>query len=152
VVTSTVSILCCTCLKSVSIHTLYLCLLYDSLNRVIFSLNNCNWFVSLMDVDRVGYKVWIELVCIIWMNVSLQRVEFGIFPTWLTVFQLMDENHKDINITLAEVNVCLILLRDYMTCTHLWSYYFKSFLRYCTGTVPQNYINPYPANMEYRVS
>jgi len=48
------------------------------------------------------------------MNVSLQRAEFGIFPNWLTVLQLMDENHKDINRALAEVNVCLILLRDYV--------------------------------------
>jgi len=39
------------------------------------------------------------------MNVSLQRVESGIFPAWVTELQLMDVNHKGINRALAEVNV-----------------------------------------------
>ena len=50
---------------------------------------------------------------------SSKGKKFGIFPTWLTVLQLIDENHKGINRAFAEVNVCLILLRDYVSCTHL---------------------------------
>ena len=61
-------------------------------------------------------------------------------PTWLTVLQLMDENHMGINRAVAEVNACLILLGDYMSCTHLGSHYLKSLLRFWTGTVSQNYI------------
>jgi len=93
-----------------------------------------------MDVDCVGRKVWIELVHEIRMNVSPQRVEFGTFPTWVTVLQLMDENHMDVNRAVAEVNVCLILLWDYVSCTHLWLHYLKSLLRFWTSAVPQNYI------------
>ena len=125
----------CLCL-----YTLYLCLLCHTLNRVIYNLNNCNWFFSCMDVDCVGRKVWIELVHEIRMNVSPQRVEFGTFPTWVTVLQLMDENHMDVNRAVAEVNVCLILLWDYVSCTHLWLHYLKSLLRFWTSAVPQNYI------------
>jgi hypothetical protein len=91
-----------------------------------------------MDVDCVGCIAWIELLCVIWMNVSLQWVEFGISLTWLIVLQLTDENHKGIYRAFAELNICHILLRDYTSCTYLRSHYLKCLLRFWTGAVPSS--------------